>query len=267
MKTRIACYFDVPRSDNQRDYANYVDVRLARAFPPVATRAVGASGRTPPPPGDPHPRPRPDPAPLPAPDRPPPHGHQERAQEESRGQDGRALRAPSHAPRTIQRRARVRQGWLHRRRQLRRHPGDSRHGPAARERAEQLRRGRSPTPRVDPEGMGDHPYANWAQTWEDIQAGLPVRRTDSDDARERGYARRGIESYPSHRKKNARALIRRDRNARTARALSWFGPPRSLLNLRGLHHCMARWSSACSSWESTPTPPAAAPAARTPASA
>ena len=32
MKTRIACYFDVPRSDNQRDYANYVDVRLARAF-------------------------------------------------------------------------------------------------------------------------------------------------------------------------------------------------------------------------------------------
>ena len=47
MKTRIACYFDVPRSDNQRDYANYVDVRLARAFPPVATRAVGASSHPP----------------------------------------------------------------------------------------------------------------------------------------------------------------------------------------------------------------------------
>ena len=28
-------------------------------------------------------------------------------------------------------------------------------------------------PEWTPEGMGDHPYANWAQTWEDIQAGLP----------------------------------------------------------------------------------------------
>ena len=27
MRTRIACYFDVPRDDNQADYANYVDVR------------------------------------------------------------------------------------------------------------------------------------------------------------------------------------------------------------------------------------------------
>jgi len=29
MRTRIACYFDVPRDDNQADYANYVDVRPA----------------------------------------------------------------------------------------------------------------------------------------------------------------------------------------------------------------------------------------------
>jgi hypothetical protein len=30
MRTRIACYFDVPRSDNQADFANYVDVRARR---------------------------------------------------------------------------------------------------------------------------------------------------------------------------------------------------------------------------------------------
>lgn len=27
VKTRIACYFDVPRADNRSDYHNFVDVR------------------------------------------------------------------------------------------------------------------------------------------------------------------------------------------------------------------------------------------------
>ena len=35
MRTRIACYFDVPRADNQADFANYVDVRARVAPPPV----------------------------------------------------------------------------------------------------------------------------------------------------------------------------------------------------------------------------------------
>jgi hypothetical protein len=37
VKTRIACYFDVPRADNRSDYHNFVDVRRGsndpRAFP------------------------------------------------------------------------------------------------------------------------------------------------------------------------------------------------------------------------------------------
>ena len=45
MRTRIACYFDVPRPDSRADYANYVDVRP----PPVDRHA----------PPRPRPRPRP----------------------------------------------------------------------------------------------------------------------------------------------------------------------------------------------------------------
>jgi hypothetical protein len=45
VKTRIACYFDVPRADNRSDYHNFVDVRSrpTRLSRPVSRRArVGA---------------------------------------------------------------------------------------------------------------------------------------------------------------------------------------------------------------------------------
>lgn len=51
MKTRIACYFDVPRPDNKSDDINWVDVRareprvrlqIFRPFrlPPIATHSI-----------------------------------------------------------------------------------------------------------------------------------------------------------------------------------------------------------------------------------
>ena len=33
VKTRIACYFDVPRADNRSDYHNFVDVRCGSNDP------------------------------------------------------------------------------------------------------------------------------------------------------------------------------------------------------------------------------------------
>ena len=40
MKTRIACYFDVPGPDNRPDFANYVDVRVCASRHPSLSLAA-----------------------------------------------------------------------------------------------------------------------------------------------------------------------------------------------------------------------------------
>lgn len=42
VKTRIACYFDVPRADNRSDYHNFVDVR---SRPTRLSRSVSRRAR------------------------------------------------------------------------------------------------------------------------------------------------------------------------------------------------------------------------------
>jgi hypothetical protein len=39
VKTRIACYFDIPRADNKSDYHNFVDVRRWRRNESLSLRA------------------------------------------------------------------------------------------------------------------------------------------------------------------------------------------------------------------------------------
>ena len=174
MKTRIACYFDVPRSDNQRDYANYVDVRLARVFS-LRRDARGWRIRRSPP--------RLPAIPVTEPVLTPPVP--------PRQIDLR----PTDTKNELKKKVAAKTGVPFERLRMRLGPFNDVHmfdkagtigvascGATVAIRDTGLPRARElnnfgaadhQLPEWTPEGMGDHPYANWAQTWEDIQAGLP----------------------------------------------------------------------------------------------